>query len=60
MAPTISYLLQIIKSIVRALKLKLNLNMNDQMSMEEMEAFLIEAELVNQKVKALAENRMSP
>lgn len=27
---------------------------------EELEAFLIEAELVNQKVKALAENKLSP
>lgn len=27
---------------------------------EELETFLIEAELINQKVKALAENRLSP
>jgi hypothetical protein len=27
---------------------------------EDLETFLIEAELTNQKVKALAENRLSP
>lgn len=27
---------------------------------DEMEAFLIEADLISQKVKALAENKMSP
>lgn len=27
---------------------------------DELETFLIEAELINQKVKALAENRLSP
>jgi hypothetical protein len=27
---------------------------------DELDAFLVEAELINQKVKALAENRMSP
>lgn len=32
------------------------MNKNDT---EDLEAFLIEAELVNQKVKALAENRIS-
>lgn len=27
---------------------------------DDLEAFLVEAELVNQKVKALAENKLSP
>ena len=30
------------------------------MNNEDLEAFLVEAELVNEKVKALAENRLSP
>lgn len=32
----------------------------NQSQEDELEAFILEAELVNQKVKALAENRMTP
>ena len=27
---------------------------------DELDAFIVEADLINQKIKALAENRMSP
>ena len=33
--------------------------MDNPMNNEDLEAFLVEAELVNEKVKALAENRLS-